>query len=212
MTNPFNAPRIAFMPLLGLLVSLAAPATAQTLPQMVLSADTQMDAIVLKLKDDFIAIRTNRVTSSVFSRITVNYYGAMTPVPNLASIAFPEPRLAILTPYDKSMLAPIASAITASLGVSAGNDGNVIRVVFPELSTIQRQEMIKTVRAKGDEAKIAIRNVRRKTRDQMAQAGASGAATETEVRAAQTQVDTLTNKYTARVDEMVAQKEAELLQ
>jgi ribosome recycling factor len=197
--------------LLGLL-SNTASAQGQSLDQILLDAETQMDSPVKKLQADLATIRTNRITSLVFSKVSVNYYGTPAPLLQLANVTVPEPRMAIVAPYDKSMLTPIATAISAALGVTTSNDGTMLRVVFPQLSEDQRRELIKTVNSYGENAKIALRNIRRKSKDQLDRTVVSGTATAADVTRATASLNDSTNTYVLRVDEMVKKKTVELLE
>src|SRR6059058_2797549 len=121
-----------------------------------------MEKAVTVAKDDFGSIRTGRATPAMFNKILVDYYGALTPVNQLASLAVPEPRMAIVQPYDKGSLGAIETAIRNSdLGVNPTNDGNIIRIVFPQLTEERRKELIKVARHKVEEGRVAVRNIRR---------------------------------------------------
>lgn len=178
-----------------------------------LDAEEKMDKAVAVAKEDFSGIRTGRATSAMFNKIVVDYYGAMTPVNQLASLQVPEPRMAIISPYDKSSLGIIERAIRDSdLGVNPTNDGNIIRIVFPQLSEERRREFIKVARHKAEDAKIAIRNIRRNAKvelDRMVKGGDTG---EDDVTRAEKELEKTTSQYVASVDELLKHKEAELLE
>ena len=178
-----------------------------------LDAEEKMDKAVAVAKEDFSGIRTGRATSAMFNKIVVDYYGAMTPVNQLASLQVPEPRMAIISPYDKSSLGIIERAIRDSdLGVNPTNDGNIIRIVFPQLSEDRRREFIKVARHKAEDAKIAIRNIRRNAKvelDRMVKEGDTG---EDDVTRAEKELEKTTSQYVASVDELLKHKEAELLE
>jgi ribosome recycling factor len=143
----------------------------------------------------------------------IDYYGTPTPLPQMASIAVPEPRMAIIKPYDNSQLHAMEKAIRDSdLGVNPNNEGNQLRIVLPQMTEERRREMTKVARHKGEEAKVAIRNVRRKAKDELERMIKDGEAGEDEVRRAEKELDDLTHKYVANVDEVVKNKEAELLE
>ena len=149
----------------------------------------------------------------MFNKIVAEYYGAMTPINQLASFSVPEPRMAVVTPFDKSALRNIEQAIRDSdLGVNPTNDGKIIRVVFPELTEERRKEYIKVAKTKGEDAKISIRNVRRKAKEAIDKAVKDGDVGEDEVRRAEKELDDTTAKYVAQVDELLKHKEAELLE
>src|SRR5579862_576633 len=124
-------------------------------------AEEKMEKAVSVAKDDFANIRTGRVTPAVFTKITAEYYGAQTPLNQMATIQVPEPRMVTLKPYEKSSMAPIEKAIRNSdIAVNPFNDGIVIRVVFPDLTEERRREYIKTARTKAEDSKVSIRNIR----------------------------------------------------
>src|ERR687890_1876029 len=172
-----------------------------------------MEKAVSVAKDDFGSIRTGRATPQMFNKIVVDYYGAMTPVNQLASFAVPEPRMAIVQPYDKGSLGAIETAIRNSdLGVNPTNDGTIIRIVFPQLSQERRKDLIKVAKSKAEDAKISIRNIRRKAKDELDRLVKDGETGEDEVVRAEKELDKTTAQYVANVDELLKHKEAELLE
>ncbi|HEX4831303.1 MAG TPA: ribosome recycling factor [Trebonia sp.] len=178
-----------------------------------LDAEEKMEKAVSVAKEDFSNIRTGRITPSMFNKVVVEYYGAMTPVNQLASFHVPEPRMVIVQPFDKGSLSAIEKAIRNSdLGVNPSNDGAIIRVIFPELTEERRREYIKTARAKAEDSRISIRNVRRHAKDALDKLGKNSEAGEDEVRRAETELQNLTNSYVGQVDELLKNKEAELLE
>ena len=178
-----------------------------------LDAEEKMEKAVTVAKDDFGSIRTGRATPAMFSKIVVDYYGAWTPVNQLASLTVPEPRMAIVTPYDKSSLGAIERAIRDSdLGVNPTNDGNLIRIVFPQLTEERRKEFVKVARTKAEDAKIAIRNIRRKAKEELDRLVKDGESGEDEVTRAEKELEKTTAQYVAGVDELLKHKEAELLE
>jgi len=143
----------------------------------------------------------------------VDYYGAMTPVNQLASFAVPEARMAIVTPYDKGSLGSIEKAIRDSdLGVNPTNDGTIIRIVMPQLTEERRKEYIKVARHKAEDARVSIRNVRRHTKESLDKLAKDGDAGEDEVHRAEKQLEEVTHRYVAQVDELLKHKESELLE
>jgi len=149
----------------------------------------------------------------MFSRVVVDYYGSFTPLNQLASIAVPEARMAVVKPYDVSQLNAIEKAIRDSdLGVNPSNDGTIIRIVIPQLSEERRKEMVKVAKTKGEDAKITIRNIRRKAKDDLDRLVKDGESGEDDVARAEKELQNLTDKYVAQVDELVKHKEAELLE
>jgi ribosome recycling factor len=149
----------------------------------------------------------------MFQKIVVDYYGAMTPIIQLASLTVPEPRMAVITPYDKSSLGLIERAIRDSdLGVNPTNDGTIIRISFPQLTEERRREFIKVARAKAEDAKVSIRNIRRKAKEELEKMAKGGDTGEDEVARAEKELDRVTTQYVNRIDELLQHKEAELLE
>ncbi|MCE5288970.1 MAG: ribosome recycling factor [Nocardiaceae bacterium] len=176
-------------------------------------AEEKMENAVTVAKDNLASIRTGRANPAMFSRIVIEYYGVMTPITQLASINIPEPRLAVIKPYEANQLRNIETAIRNSdLGVNPSNDGALIRIAIPQLTEERRREMVKQAKSKGEDAKIAIRNVRRKAMDELSRIQKDGEAGEDEVGRAEKELDKTTSKYVAHIDELVKHKEAELLE
>jgi ribosome recycling factor len=176
-------------------------------------AEEKMEKAVAVARDDLGTLRTGRASPSMFARLTVDYYGAPTPVPQMATITVSEARMAVIKPYDPSQLGAIEKAIRDSdLGVNPTNDGMIIRVLFPQLTEERRRELGKVARSKGEDAKVSIRNVRRHAKDQLDKIAKDGEAGEDDVTRAQKELDETTSKYVATVDEAVKHKEAELLE
>jgi ribosome recycling factor len=169
--------------------------------EVLFEAEEKMDSAVEHAKEEFAAIRTGRATPAMFSKIVVDYYGAPTPVTQMASVGVPEPRMVIVKPYDMSQLGAIERAIRDSdLGVNPNNEGTQLRIHLPQMTEERRRDMIKVARHKAEEGRVAIRNVRRKakeTLDRMVKDGDSG---EDDVRRAEKELDDLTHKYVALVD------------
>jgi ribosome recycling factor len=181
--------------------------------EALLEAEDKMDKAVAVAREDFAGIRTGRANPAMFNKITVDYYGSPTPVNQLASFASPEARMIIVTPYDKSAMAGIEKAIRDSdLGVNPSNDGNIIRVVLPELTQERRKEYIKLARHKAEDARVAIRNIRRHTMQQLERLAKDGEAGEDDVRRAEKQLDALTSGHVGHVDDLLKNKETELLE
>ncbi len=178
-----------------------------------LDAEERMDKAVTVAKDDFGGIRTGRATPQMFSKIVVDYYGAMTPVIQLASLTVPEPRMAVVAPYDKSSLGAIERAIRDSdLGVNPTNDGTIIRISFPQLTEERRREFIKVARGKAEDAKVSVRNIRRKAKEELDRLVRDGETGEDEVARAEKELEKTTGQYVASIDELLRHKEAELLE
>jgi ribosome recycling factor len=178
-----------------------------------LEAEEKMERAIEHAKEEFGTIRTGRATPAMFSKIVIDYYGSPTPVPQMASIAIPEPRMAIIKPYDASQLAAMERAIRDSdLGVNPNNEGTQLRILLPQMTEERRRDMIKVARHKGEEAKVAIRNVRRKAKEELDRIVKDGEAGEDDGRRAEKDLDDLTHRYVGHVDEIVKHKEAELLE
>jgi ribosome recycling factor len=176
-------------------------------------AEEKMERAVEFAKDELAAIRTGRATPGMFSRIVIDYYGAPTPLPQLASIAIPEPRMVLIKPHDPSQIKAMEKAIRDSdLGVNPNLEGTQIRLLIPQMTEERRREMIKVARHKGEEAKIAIRNVRRKAKEGLDRLVKDGEVGEDEGRRAEKEIDELTHKHVVHVDEILKHKESELLE
>ncbi|GGK89957.1 ribosome recycling factor [Mangrovihabitans endophyticus] len=176
-------------------------------------AEEKMESAVEHAKEEFAAIRTGRATPAMFSKIVVDYYGAPTPVTQMASIGIPEPRMVIVKPYDTTQLGTIERAIRDSdLGVNPNNEGTQLRIHLPQMTEERRREMIKVARGKAEESRVAIRNVRRKAKEQLDRMVKDGDAGEDEGRRAEKELDDTTHRYVSVVDELVKHKEAELLE
>lgn len=174
-------------------------------------AAEKMDKAVDVCKDDFATVRTGRANPALFEKIHVDYYGTPTPLQQLASLQNPEARTLIITPYDKSALKEIEKAIVSfpNLGATPSNDGTIIRVTMPELTEERRKEYVKIVRAKGEDAKVVLRNLRRKAKDDLDSTKEVG---EDEIARAEKELDALTKAHVDAIDEALKRKEAELLE
>jgi ribosome recycling factor len=176
-------------------------------------AEEKMESAVEHAKEEFAAIRTGRANAAMFSKIVVDYYGAPTPVPQMASIGVPEPRMVIVKPYDASQIGPIERAIRDSdLGVNPNNEGSQLRIHLPQMTEERRREMIKVARGKAEEGRVAIRNVRRKAKEQLDRMVKDGDVGEDDGRRAEKELDDTTQRYVAIIEELVKHKEAELLE
>ncbi len=176
-------------------------------------AEEKMEKAVLVARDDLAGLRTGRANASAFARLVVDYYGAPTPIPQMATVNVPEARMAIIKPYDASTLNAIEKSIRDSdLGVNPTNDGQIIRVVFPQLTEERRRDLVKVAKAKGEDAKVSIRSVRRHAKDALDKLSKDGDAGEDDVHRAESELDKLTSGYTTRIDDAVKAKENELLE
>ncbi|MGA1146098.1 MAG: ribosome recycling factor [Candidatus Nanopelagicales bacterium] len=180
---------------------------------ILLEATEKMDKAIEVTREDFGTIRTGRANASMFNKISVDYYGTMTPLNQLASFQVPEARMIVISPYDKGAMAAIEKALRDSdLGINPNTDGAIIRVVLPELTEDRRKEYIKQARAKAEEGRVAIRNIRRHAKEALDKLQKDGDAGEDDVRRAEKQLDDLTHKHVEHVDEVLKHKEAELLE
>jgi ribosome recycling factor len=176
-------------------------------------AEEKMEKAVAVAKEDLGGIRTGRANPGMFNRIVIEYYGSITPITQLASINVPEARMVIIKPYEAAQLGPIETAIRNSdLGLNPSNDGSIIRISVPQLTEERRREFVRQAKGKGEDAKVSIRNVRRKAMDELSRIQKDGDAGEDEVGRAEKELDKTTAKYVAHIDELVKHKEAELLE
>lgn len=175
-------------------------------------AGVRMQKAVEAAKEDFSSVRTGRANPQLFQKIMVSYYGTPTPLAQLASLANPEARTLVVTPYDKSALKDIEQAIrdTPNLGANPNNDGNIIRVTLPELTEERRKEFVKIVRAKAEDARVAVRNVRRKAKDDLD--ALKGEVGDDEVSRGEKELEQVTKAHVDQIDEALKRKEAELLE
>jgi ribosome recycling factor len=178
-----------------------------------LEAEEKMDRAVEHAKEELGAIRTGRASPAMFGKIIIDYYGSPTPLTQMASVGVPEPRMAIIKPYDASQLAAMEKAIRDSdLGVNPNNEGSQLRILLPPMTEDRRREMIKVARHKGEEGKVAIRNVRRRAKEELDRIVRDGETGEDQGRRAEKELDDLTHRYVMQVDELIKHKEAELLE
>ena len=178
-----------------------------------LEAEEKMDKAVSVAREDFTTIRAGRATPSLFAKVMVDYYGTPTPVTQLASFHVADAKMVVITPYDKSSMGGVEKAIRDSdLGVNPTNDGTVIRVAFPALTEERRRDFIKVARHKAEDARVAVRNVRRHAMETLDRLNRDGEAGEDDVRRAEKQLEETTHRYVAAIDELLKNKEAELLE
>ena len=179
--------------------------------EILLECEEHMSTTVDRTREELTTIRTGRANPAMFNGVVADYYGVPTPITQMATVSVPEARMMLIKPYEMSMMGVIENAIRNSdLGVNPTNDGQVLRVTIPQLTEERRRDMVKLAKSKGEDGKIAIRNVRRK--DQLKKIHKDGDAGEDEVQAAEKELDKVTQKYVAAVDEVVQKKEAELME
>jgi ribosome recycling factor len=176
-------------------------------------ATDKMDKAVEVAKEDFATIRTGRATPALFSKVLVDYYGSPTQLQQLASFGTPDARTLLITPYDVSALRAIERALSDSeVGANPSNDGKVIRVIMPELTQDRRKEYVKIVKTKGEDAKISVRNIRRKAKDSLDRLVKDGEIGEDDGARAEKDLDAQTKAHTDAIDDLLKRKEAELLE
>ena len=176
-------------------------------------ADAKMAKAVEHAREEFAAIRTGRAHPSMFAQITADYYGQQTPLQQLAGFQVPEPRLVVISPYDASAKPAIEKAIRESdLGVNPTDDGKVLRVALPELTEERRKEYIKVARTKAEDGRVAVRNLRRTAKHHLEKLEKDGEVGQDDVTGAEKRLDAMTKKHTDAIDEMLKNKEAELLE
>ena len=181
--------------------------------EILLEAEDNMDKALAVAKDSFASIRTGQATASMFSHITVDYYGAPTPLQQLASISVPEPRTVVIGPYDQSAKREIETALRNSdLGVNPSDDGHVIRVVMPILTEERRRDYVKLAKTKAEEARVTVRNMRRKAKDLIDGAVKDGDVGEDDGARGEKELDALTKRHVDAIDALLAHKENELLE
>ncbi|WP_347306576.1 ribosome recycling factor [Corynebacterium sp. SA-MJD20WY100] len=178
-----------------------------------LDAEEHMTASVEHTREQLVTIRTGRANPAMFNGLVAEYYGVMTPITQMATISVPEPRMLLIKPYEQSMMNEIENAIRNSdLGVNPTNDGQVLRVTIPQLTEERRRDMVKLAKSKGEDGKVAIRNLRRKAMEQLKKLQKDGDAGEDEVVAAEKEMEKTTASYIDQVDKLVAAKEDELME
>ncbi|MFJ6076789.1 ribosome recycling factor [Pseudarthrobacter sp. NPDC092419] len=181
--------------------------------ETLLEAEEKMDKAVEVAKEDFASVRTGRANPGLYNKVLVEYYGSPTPLQQLASFAIPDARTILITPFDKTALRDIERALSDSeVGANPSNDGNVIRITIPELTKERRKEYVKIVKTKGEDAKVSIRNIRRKAKETLDKLVKDGEAGEDEGTRAEKELDNLTKAHVDGIDELLKRKEAELLE
>ena len=174
--------------------------------------EDRMNKTLNVLQDEFASIRAGRANPHVLDKIKVDYYGTPTPIPQVGNISVPEARMIVIQPWEKSLLKSIERAIlTSDLGINPTNDGSVIRLIFPELTEDRRKELSKEVKKKGENAKVAVRNIRRDANDTFKKLEKAGEFSEDDLELASDKIQKLTDKMTEKVDKAVEAKTKEIL-
>ncbi|ATH91448.1 ribosome recycling factor [Bacillus glycinifermentans] len=173
----------------------------------------RMEKAVTAYQRELATVRAGRANPSLLDKVTVEYYGAQTPLNQLSSITVPEARMLIITPYDKTALGDIEKAIQkADLGVTPTNDGSIIRITIPPLTEERRKELVKLVKKYSEDAKVAVRNIRRDANDDLKKLEKNGEMTEDELRSSTEDVQKLTDEYVSKIDEITKDKEKEIME
>jgi ribosome recycling factor len=192
---------------------MTSPGDSPTIDDILLETVDKMGKAVHHTSVDFAGIRTGRATPALIEKLRVEYYGSEVPLQQLAGFSVPEARLLVVSPYDKGSIRAIERAIQNSdLGITPSNDGQVIRLVFPQLTSERRKELVKVVRHKAEEGRIAIRNVRRTGRHELEALERDGEISADELDRAEKELEKLTHDQIAEIDRMLARKEQELLE
>lgn len=173
--------------------------------------ETKMQKSLKNLEEEYGAIRAGRANPHVLDKLKVDYYGSMTPIQSVANVSVPEPRMIQIQPWEKSMVKEIEKALlTSDLGIHPTNDGTVIRLVFPELTEERRKDLVKEVRKKGEESKVAIRNIRRDGNDSFKKL-AKEDVSEDEIKQLGDALQKLTDKFVKEIDQAVEEKSKDIL-
>ncbi len=177
------------------------------------STREKMARAITHAQQDFANVRTGRASPALVERLLVEYYGSNVPLQQIAGISVPEAKVLLITPYDRGALSAIEKAIqTSEIGINPSNDGQIIRLVFPTLNEERRKELVKVVRAKAEDAKVAIRNLRRASRHELETVQKDGKITTDDLERAEKDLDKVTSEHIAELDKMLATKEKELLE
>ncbi|WP_462409264.1 ribosome recycling factor [Neobacillus sp. Marseille-QA0830] len=181
--------------------------------QVITQAKERMTKAIQAYTRELASIRAGRASASLLDRITIDYYGAPTPVNQLAGITTPEARLLVIQPYDKTVLGEIEKAILKSdLGLNPTNDGSVIRLAIPQLTEERRKELVKVVKKESEEAKVAVRNIRRDANDDLKKQEKSGEITEDALRGFSDDIQKLTDEHINKIDQITKDKEKEIME
>lgn len=184
-----------------------------TTNELLKEGERRMQQVIAATKKSFAAVRTGRANPALLDRIVVSYYGTPTPLTQMAGISAPEPRLLVISPWDKNSIKDIERAILSSdLGLTPTNDGSVIRLAIPPLTEERRKELVKIVRKDTEDFRVAVRNIRRDLNEAVKKMEKNGDISEDESRRVQDEIQDLTNKYIAEIDNLLAQKEKEILE
>lgn len=181
--------------------------------EIVANAEERMDKAIIAMRHEFAGVRTGRASTALLDRVQVDYYGTMTPLNQMAGISVPEPQLLIIQPWDKSALGAVEKAIQQSdLGLSPSNDGNVIRLAFPPLSEERRRDLVKVVKKQAEDGRVAVRNIRRDANEHIKAKEKNHELSEDDSKRAVEEVQKITDKHIALIDDLLKAKEQEIMQ
>lgn len=176
-------------------------------------AEGKMNKAIDVLKKDLASLRAGRANPGLLDKIVVDYYGAPTPINQMANISAPEARLLVIQPWDKSIMPEIEKAILKSdLGLTPSSDGTIIRIAIPQLTEERRRELVKVIKKKAEESKVAVRNIRRDANEELKLFEKEGEISQDDSRKGQDKIQELTDKYVKKVDDVMANKEAEIME
>jgi ribosome recycling factor len=176
-------------------------------------AEHKMKRAIEVTKEELASVRTGRASPVILNRVTVDYYGTPTPMNQLASFSVPEPRLLVIQPFDRNAMPAMEKAIMQSdLGLTPSNDGNVIRLSFPQLTEERRKELIRLVKERGEEGRVAVRNVRRHIKEELERLKKDGEISEDELVRSEKDLQTLTDRYVHQIEGLLEHKEKELME
>ncbi|MFJ7747076.1 ribosome recycling factor [Peribacillus sp. NPDC097295] len=181
--------------------------------QVISNAKTKMEKAIGAYTRELASIRAGRANASLLDRISIDYYGSQTPINQMAGISVPEARLLVIQPYDKTILGEIEKAILKSdLGLNPSNDGSIIRIAIPALTEERRKDLVKVVKKEAEEAKIAVRNVRRDANDELKKLEKNGDITEDDLRGYADDIQKMTDGNISKIDDITKDKEKEILE
>lgn len=181
--------------------------------EIVKDTSEHMDKSVAALSHEFSTVRTGRASGAILEKVTVEYYGVPTPLLQIATVSAPEPQLLLIQPYDKTAINAIEKAILGSdLGLNPANDGQVIRVPFPPLNEERRRELVKLCKSYAEEARVAIRNIRRDANDKLKKAERDGEISQDDLHRTEAEIQKTTDAHIAKIDEALKRKEAEIME
>lgn len=181
--------------------------------ELIKNTEEKMNKSIDALEREYKSIRAGRANAAVLDRVNVDYYGVPTPVQQMAAVSVPEPRTLLITPWDKTTLKDIEKAIlTSEIGINPQNDGTCIRLNFPPLTEERRKDIVKDIRKKGEDAKVAVRNQRRDALDKLKALKKNSAITEDDESNGEKKIQNLTDKFCKEIDELASIKEKEIME